>query len=308
MDFERCLGCGAPRERGFLCVACADRLIHDDGRSDARGDVRGGLCAEQITSRPVLVDGVCARAWLVDGFGVPHAIAVPKKAAPTLQTITIGRRRDSDVQIAERTISALHATLEYRPLSNAWFVVDAGSDNGVFVDDDRVPRRFPLEPGDRIMLGRRLGLLFVPIDDVDTDAADTALSWWREQGFVGDTSGDSGGADAISLRVSAVTEGGAVASWAAERVSLSELEYELLVCLHRRFVDDDGLDDSVRGFVPAALLLETLRFKSEAPTHANLRGLVRKLRRKLADGDPPVDVIESRQGLGYRLARPIQLS
>ena len=41
----------------------------------------------------------------------------------------------------ERTVSQLHANLEHRPLSNAWFIVDVGSDNGVFVNDDRVPRR-----------------------------------------------------------------------------------------------------------------------------------------------------------------------
>lgn len=293
MHHATCIACSNARTCGLLCAVCARGLVVDD------------VCPEQFSARSTQLVPGATNAWLVDGFGTPHCITVPKDAPVQLRSLSVGRARSSDVCVAERTISTSHALLEYRPLSNAWFIVDCGSDNGVFVNDDRVPRRFPLEPFDRVFLGRRIGFVFVPIDDVDVPAAAAELQWWRTQSWTDDTMGDVGAADAAPLRIAAVTEGGAVASWGAERVTLSELEYELIVTLHRHFVDDEGLDAGARGFVPATLLLETLTFRSEAPTHANLRGLVRKLRRKLVDSEHATDVIESRQGLGYRLARPI---
>ena len=152
-----------------------------------------------------------------------------------------------------------------------------------------------------------MGFIFVPIEPAGVEAAIDELQWLRTQNWAEDTVGDGDDDSAVPLRVSAVTEGGAVAAWGQERAALSELEYELIATLHRRMLDDGALDEAARGYVPAAHLLEALSFRSEGPTHANLRGLVRKLRRKLADRDHPIDVIESRQGLGYRLARPIVL-
>lgn len=289
----RCVACGAPRARGVLCVACAHGLVVDD------------VCAEQIGSRERSPERGHENAWLVDGFGVPHTVSVPTMAPAQLRTVPLGRSKKSDVWVFERTVSHTHAMLEHRALSNAWFVVDTGSDNGVYVGDDRVPRRFPLERGDRVFLGRRVGFVFVPLDDVDIDAARADLEWLRAHSFDGDTVGDSTGEVSAKIKVVAVTEGGAVCVIGRDKVALSELEYELVATLHRRYVDDVGKDASARGFVPAAQLLEALSWQSEAPTHSNLRGLVKKLRKKLADRDPPVDVIESQQGLGYRLARAI---
>lgn len=291
---ERCWACGTnPRETGVLCAACAAGLAPDD------------LCPEQIAARVAAPDRNAANAFLVDGWGVPHVMAVPKNAAPAFRALSIGRDRKSDLFVAERTVSQLHANLEHRPLSNAWFVVDVGSDNGVFVNDDRVPRRFPLEPGDRVFLGRRVGFVFVAVEDADVDAAIDEVQWLKKQSWSEDTVGDAGGQGEAPLKITAVTEGGAIASWGDERVSLSELEYELVATLHAHMLADAAKDEAARGFVPAVVLLEKLAFRSEAPTHANLRGLVRKLRRKLADREHAVDVIESRQGLGYRLARPL---
>ena len=302
MHREACMRCGGQRTRGLLCDACAQPLLADD------------LCPEQIRSRGTITDGD-NNAWLIDGFGVPHALVVPSQASVQANPVqalhrgcSVGRDPTSDVAIAERTVSHAHATIEHRPLSNAWFVVDAGSDNGVFVNGDRVPRRFPLEAGDVISLGRRVSFVFFPIDADATAWARSAQAWFVRQQWSEDTVGDSGdGASGVVVHISAATEGGAVASWGNARVSLSELEYELLATLHKHHEADVDVAASARGFVPAAQLLETLSFRSEAPTHANLRGLVRKVRRKLADRDDAVDVIESRQGLGYRVARSVVL-
>jgi hypothetical protein len=299
---ERCVACDASvgdAAHGLLCAGCAVGLVSDD------------VCPEQIRSDAVVGAGA-SNAFLVDGFGVPHALVVAPTVpgmpiAPTHNCRTVGRSSHCAVAIAERTVSLTHATFEYRPLSNAWFVVDAGSENGVFVNGDRVPRRFPLESRDRVMLGRRLGFVFVQLDVGDLEWAQETQRWYQQQSWSEDTVGDSSGNDGVVLRVSAVREGGAVARWGAEKVSFSELEYELLATLQRHHDDDVDVAADARGFVPASQLLEALSFRSEAPTHANLRGLVRKIRRKLADAEQALDVIESRQGLGYRLARRVVL-
>jgi hypothetical protein len=102
------------------------------------------LCPEQFTARVALPTTPGANAFLFDGFGTPHVVSV----SMPITSATIGRARTSDICIAERTVSQHHATLEYRPLSNAWYVVDGGSDNGTFVNTDRVARKFPLERAD----------------------------------------------------------------------------------------------------------------------------------------------------------------
>jgi DNA-binding response OmpR family regulator len=168
-----------------------------------------------------------------------------------------------------------------------------------------VERRFPLEPVDRVFVGRRVGFVFVPLDSDTLERAMAELRGQRAQTASVDTRREirPGSVRIAQIAVRAVTEGGAVAAIGEEQVQLSELEYELLCVLSRRLGDEAQLDESVRGFVPGEQLLGTLSFKSEAPSHANLRGVVRKLRRKL----PDVDVVESRKGLGYRLAQPIEL-
>ncbi len=149
---------------GLLCAGCAVGLVSDD------------VCPEQIRSDAVVGAGA-SNAFLVDGFGVPHALVVAPTVpgmpiAPSHNCRTVGRSSHCAVAIAERTVSLTHATFEYRPLSNAWFVVDAGSENGVFVNGDRVPRRFPLESRDRVMLGRRLGFVFAAIAGAGDGAGD----------------------------------------------------------------------------------------------------------------------------------------
>jgi DNA-binding response OmpR family regulator len=160
-----------------------------------------------------------------------------------------------------------------------------------------------------VFFGRRAGFVFYPLDDDSLPRAVRQLRWWRAQAHRVPTRADAPVADPpLTLRVSAVTEGGAVCSWGDERVQLSELEYELLVVLWRQWVHDDQADEAARGFVPWSQLIDELAFHSEAPTHNNLRVLVRKVRRKLAQCEPPVDVIESRKGLGYRVAQPLAMS
>lgn len=65
--------------------------------------------------------------------------------------ILVGRTSDAQITIADPWISALHARLELR--GDQRWVVDLGSRNGTFVNDQRV-QAAPLLPGDRLRLGK----------------------------------------------------------------------------------------------------------------------------------------------------------
>jgi hypothetical protein len=288
---RECFACRAsPRSRGVLCASCAAGLVAD------------GLCPEQIASTTAEPAANLPSALLIDGFGVIHVLVG--------REVCVGRSRKSDVCVAEGTVSVDHAILEHREKSNVWFVADRRSDNGTRVNDEPVERRFPLEPLDRVFVGRRVGFVFVPLDAHDPAQMEDARAEVRSQRAASRSVTTkielalAPRGRAQELKVRAATEGGAVAAFGDERVQLSELEYELLCVLARRFVDEGAHDASVRGFIPGEALIEMLSFRSEAPSHANLRGVVRKLRRKLAD----LDVIESRKGLGYRLVSAIDVS
>ena len=79
-------------------------------------------------------------------------------------SITIGRSQDNDVYIPERTVSRHHATVAYR--SGVFTVVDMGSANGVFVNEEQIENVYPLIHGDQIRLfGPSLVFEAIPMEE-----------------------------------------------------------------------------------------------------------------------------------------------
>lgn len=78
-------------------------------------------------------------------FGDAHARYVLAKPV-----VTIGRRPDRDVVIAEPRVSRTHAQIEQR--GSEYFIVDMGSSHGTFVNGEATQQR-RLQGGDRIELG-----------------------------------------------------------------------------------------------------------------------------------------------------------
>lgn len=72
---------------------------------------------------------------------------------------TIGRAADSDVRLADESVSAAHATLLQK--GEEWFVVDLRSSNGTFVDGHRIAGERALNGGSRLKLGNQ-ELTFTP--------------------------------------------------------------------------------------------------------------------------------------------------
>jgi pSer/pThr/pTyr-binding forkhead associated (FHA) protein len=65
---------------------------------------------------------------------------------------TVGRATDSDVVLDDITVSRKHATFERRG-SGEWFVRDAGSLNGTYVNGEQVDET-KLAAGDLVQIGR----------------------------------------------------------------------------------------------------------------------------------------------------------
>jgi two-component system, cell cycle response regulator len=63
----------------------------------------------------------------------------------------VGRGADSQIVLEGDSVSRRHAHLERR--TGAWYVVDDGSTNGTYVNEEQIPREQLLNNGDRIKIG-----------------------------------------------------------------------------------------------------------------------------------------------------------
>ncbi len=65
--------------------------------------------------------------------------------------IGIGRGADNQIVLEGDSVSRRHAHLERR--ANRWFVVDDGSTNGTYVNEEQIPREQALNNSDRLKVG-----------------------------------------------------------------------------------------------------------------------------------------------------------
>ncbi|UYQ77634.1 FHA domain-containing protein [Glutamicibacter sp. JL.03c] len=68
------------------------------------------------------------------------------------QPIMFGRAQDATVVLDDDYASGRHARLF--PQGSRWFIEDLGSTNGTFVGDSQLTRAQPVEPGQRIRIGK----------------------------------------------------------------------------------------------------------------------------------------------------------
>ena len=90
---------------------------------------------------------------------------------------TIGRARGNDIVFNERSISKVHARLDYR--DGRFFVEDAGSRHGVYVNASKVTRA-ELPPGAQIQLGN-LTLKYSLLGSESVTGAMGKLPWVEQQ-------------------------------------------------------------------------------------------------------------------------------
>jgi hypothetical protein len=264
-----CLHCGVETPLGNLCGEHARTVA-----------ICTDITAEQIASPTV----DSAPGWLIDQWGATHPLS-----ANTL----IGRDpAQCSVSILHHSVSALHAQIDFE--GDRGRVQDRGSLNGTFVNGERI-RSGSLFDGDLLRVG-----------DVCFYASTTAGPSARAGGGTGRTV-PTRGSDIATAVVLTGTSGdlelvqriaGGVGRLGDTSFELARLEFGLLQALidRKRLHPDPELC-----FVSSAELSATLEFQSRDADSDNVRELVRRVRRKLAAAGAD-GLIESRQGVGYRLS------
>jgi pSer/pThr/pTyr-binding forkhead associated (FHA) protein len=269
-----CLQCGTEIRLGALCLPHAEAI-----------STCSDMTAEQIVSRDLNEPA----SGLIDQWGNTHALQERSR---------IGRlASECAVAILHHSVSAVHAEIELvgRDAGN-WRVIDRGSLNGTFVEDEQV-RNAPLHHGERVRFGnvsfyfsgRRLA-----IQQARTGASQTVPTRARDIAFQVRVASMQGSEMALVQRAS----GGIMRIDEDTALEFARLEFALLKILtERRLMHSDP----ELAFVSSQELADLLDFKSQEADGENVRELVRRVRRKFkAEGIE--DLIESRQGVGYRLA------
>jgi len=292
MSDAPCPACGAaPPAVGVLCRDCAALVPAVEA-----------LLPEHVSSGAAVAE---AAAWLVDGFGAPHALA----AGPSL----VGRRPPADLLLLNASVSREHAELSR---DGAWQVRDLGSRNGTFLAGQRIAGRAALGHGAVIRFGD-VGLLFVdrPIALPRLDLRSIATGHAADSGafrvvlrgaerelcLVGQRPTEAGDATGGGLLHRAVGD----AAW--QELSLPPLEFQLLRILCERAAADSDSPARARGCVPTRQLVRALPFQSRYANEENVRQVVRRLRATLGEIGA-AGLIEAQPGRGYHLTWPVASS
>lgn len=280
-----CLCCGSAVEVGALCRACA----HDVPPCE-------GLIAEHVRSN---VNADDAEAWVVDGFGAPHALAAKT---------TVGRNHEGELVVLASSVSREHA--ELKKSDAGWTVRDLGSRNGTFVDGARVQGRVPLTGRHVVKIGD-VAVWFLaevraeptaPPSQATASVGGGLVRFQITPGeielcLVGTTDPEAGGA-LLSRR-----EGSE--KW-NER-TLAKLEYQLLRALCARATEEANMPSAVRGCVSTKQLARDLPFQSKYANEENVRQVVRRLRQEL--GELGVEsTLAVAPGRGYYIACPVTVA
>ena len=278
-----CLQCGTEIRLGGLCGRHAEAIA-----------TCADVTAEQIVGKHLPEPSAC----LIDQWGNTH---------PLTERSLVGRlQSECAVTILHHSISAIHAQVEQgrgpakvgdRPVAGGtWRVVDRGSLNGTYVEDEAV-RNAILHEGDRVRFGS-VSFYFsshrLPATHYSPGAGYTVPTKQRDVAFHAKVKSESGAELALAQRAA----GGIVRIADDTALEFARLEFALLKILAERRLQST---DPELSFVSSQELSDLLEFKSAEADAENVRELVRRVRRKLkAEGID--DLIESRQGVGYRLA------
>ncbi len=103
---------------------------------------------------------------------------VPGSKNPFAMGVTIGRVESNDIAIDDASVSRFHAWLQHDDRANAWFLTDAESKNGTWVDAVKIApnTRTKLSDGSVIRLGDVKTNFYMP---------QRLLQWIRDQATTG---------------------------------------------------------------------------------------------------------------------------
>jgi len=262
-----CLLCSSPRSIGVLCTSHGVAIASP------------GITSEQIFSR--VQNGV---ASLVDAWGCSHALADGSK---------IGRDPKAEVAILHASVSSEHACVKL--VNGKWHVVDNSSRNGTEVEGNRVTD-VELQSGSTLRLGDVKFYFWpesLPHFEAPRGSGRTAPTRRDELVFSAKVVTPRGHQLDLRQRVD-----GGVLRISDSSIELAAMEFGLLQLLveRRRSVADAEL-----AYVAWHEIADALSFRSVQADSENVRELVHRVRRKLGSVNAD-DLIESKRGVGYRLA------
>lgn len=146
MSPRQCPGCGRETEEGAnFCSHCGTRLEADESTVTLVGLEGGEETSADMGDLPELERGQ----------GLLVVIRGPNQGSRYFlenPVTTVGRHPDSDIQLDDVTVSRRHAELN-KDAEGFFFIKDAGSLNGTYVNKKRVERA-RLSEGDEIQIGR----------------------------------------------------------------------------------------------------------------------------------------------------------
>ena len=262
-----CLLCSSPRLIGVLCTSHGVAIASP------------GITSEQLISR---VQNPTAS--LVDAWGYAHGIVDGSK---------IGRDPRVELAVLHASVSSEHAAL--KAVNGKWHIVDNSSRNGTEVDGNRVTD-VELAGGATIRFGD-VKLYFWPdaLPKLEPPRGQGRTAPTRRDELVFSARVTTPRGHQLDLRQR--VDGG-VLRIADSSIELAAMEFGLLQLLveRRRTVADPEL-----AYVAWHEIADALSFRSVQADSENVRELVHRVRRKLG-GVQADDLIESKRGVGYRLA------
>lgn len=259
--------CDSPRSIGVLCTAHGVAIASP------------GITSEQIFSK--VTDGT---ASLIDAWGCAHALHDGAK---------IGRDPRVDVAVLHASVSSEHAVV--KAANGKWRILDNSSRNGTELGGARVTEA-ELTAGATLRFGD-VKLYFwpeaLPKMEPPRGSGRTAPTRRDELVFSAKVTTPRGHSLDLRQRVD-----GGVLRVADSAIELAAMEFGLLQLLveRRRTVSDAEL-----AYVAWHEIADALSFRSVQADSENVRELVHRVRRKLASVSAD-DLIESKRGVGYRLA------
>jgi pSer/pThr/pTyr-binding forkhead associated (FHA) protein len=262
-----CLLCSSPRSIGVLCTSHGVAIASP------------GITSEQIFSRVQ-----SPTASLIDAWGVAHAIGHGSK---------VGRDPRVDIAVLHASVSSEHATFQLD--GTRWHVVDNASRNGTEVEGNRVTDH-ELTSGATIRLGDVRFYFWpesLPKIEPPRGSGRTAPTRRDELVFAAKVTTPRGHSLDLRQRVD-----GGVLRISDSSIELAAMEFGRLQLLveRRRTVADPEL-----AYVAWHEIADALSFRSVQADSENVRELVHRVRRKLSSVSAD-DLIESKRGVGYRLA------
>lgn len=136
------------------------------GAAERLSDTMHGIPATPLPAPPVMPSPI---ASLMGRSGAVKGTRFPIRAP----VASVGRGEYNDIVLPDASVSTMHAKLQRR--DGVWIVVDLGSTNGTFVDEEAVRDDVALSPGTTLRFGE-VSLMFEPLDEEPAAVSDDTRS------------------------------------------------------------------------------------------------------------------------------------